>query len=116
LFGLQGEPEDILLQLGRLSRAQYLVTSVSEEGLLGWDRNQIQHQPARKVEIIDRIGAGDAMIAGVLHGWLGGDFFKGLRYGALTAALALSQYGDLVITNLQELEELMESDRPDILR
>lgn len=116
LFGLQGGPEETVRQLGELSKAQYLVSSLSEKGLQGWDRSQMQHQPARKVEIIDRIGAGDAMVAGVLHGLLGGDFFKGLRYGALTAALALSQHGDLVITNLSELETLLETDRADIVR
>ena len=58
--------------------------------------------------ILDRIGAGDAMVGGVLHGWLQGDFAKGLRYGALTAALALSQYGDQVITTSEELEALLE--------
>ena len=50
------------------------------------------------------------MVAGVLHGWLQGDFAKGLRYGALTASLALSQYGDQVITTPQELEMLLESN------
>ena len=66
--------------------------------------------------ILDRIGAGDAMVGGVLHGWLQGDFAKGIRYGALTAALALSQYGDQVITTPQELETLLDSSSPDIFR
>jgi 2-dehydro-3-deoxygluconokinase len=71
--------------------------SMGGDGLMGWDRttDEVHHVPAREVVILDRIGAGDAMVAGVLHGVLGGDFARGLRYGALCAALSLSQYGDL---------------------
>ena len=52
----------------------------------------------------------DAMVAGVLHGILQDDFAKGIRYGALTAALALSHHGDLVITTREELDQLLNSN------
>lgn len=67
------------------------------------------HQPALPVRIIDRIGAGDALACGVLHGWFNGDLALGLRYGVTLAALALSQHGDNVITTLPEVEALMRS-------
>ena len=62
------------------------------------------------------------MVGGVLHGWLQGDFAKGLRYGALTAALALSQWGDqviiiiIIIITAEELEALLTSKAGDIFR
>ena len=77
-------------------------------GVLGFDGDQFIHEPAIKVNIIDRIGAGDALAAGVIHGWLQDDFPTGLRYGVTMAALALSQYGDMVITSPTELKALME--------
>lgn len=116
VFGCSGSPQEIVLQLAELTTANHIITSMSHEGLIGWDRKQFYHYPAREVGIIDRIGAGDAMVGGVLHGWLQGDFAKGLRYGALTAALALSQYGDQVITTAEEVEMLLESDTRDIVR
>lgn len=118
IFGIEGTPEDIVRQLAELTTAAYIVTSLSSDGIIGWSRcdDILIHQPARPVVILDRIGAGDAMVGGVLHGWLQGDFAKGLRYGALTAALALSQYGDQVITNPQELESLLETTSSDIVR
>lgn len=116
VFGIEGEPQEIVLQLGDLTGAGHIVTSLSGDGLIGWDRQAFHRQPAREVVILDRIGAGDAMVGGVLHGWLQGDFAKGLRYGALTAALALSQYGDQVITTSEELEALLESSSTDIFR
>jgi sugar/nucleoside kinase (ribokinase family) len=55
----------------------------------------------------DTDNAGDAMLAGVLHGYLA---------GALTAAMALSQYGDQVITDSVELEALLDQGDVDISR
>lgn len=109
LFGIEGEPKAIIEQLGQLAPAKFLITSLSHEGLMGWDRKDFFRQPACKVSIIDRIGAGDAMVAGVLHGLLQSDFSKGIRYGAMAAGLALSQYGDQVVTTREELEELLNT-------
>ncbi len=116
VFGIEGEPEEIVRQLGALTGAGHIVTSLSGDGLIGWDRQTFYRQPAREVVILDRIGAGDAMVGGVLHGWLQGDFAKGIRCGALTAALALSQYGDQVITTPHEIEALLDGSSPDIAR
>jgi 2-dehydro-3-deoxygluconokinase len=117
VFGVEGDPEMIARRLGELSGAQYIITSLSADGLIGWDRDQLLRQPACKVQVIDRIGAGDAMVAGVLHGLLQGDFAAGLRYGAVTAGLALSQYGDQVVTTREEVEELARpSSTTDIYR
>jgi 2-dehydro-3-deoxygluconokinase len=107
VLGIDGEPNEILQKVGQLTAAQFLVTSLAHEGLIGWDRKDVFRQPACKVHIVDRIGAGDAMVAGVLHGFLQGNFAKGIRYGAVAAALALSQYGDQVVTTREELEELL---------
>jgi 2-dehydro-3-deoxygluconokinase len=116
VFEITGSPERIVQQLGEYTDAGDIITSLSSEGILGWDRTHFYHQPAYPVTVLDRIGAGDAMVAGVLHGWLGGDFVRGLRYGALTAAMALSQYGDQVITNLDELDGLLNQRDLDIQR
>lgn len=116
MFGFNGSAEEIVTRLSQLTPAQYIITSLSKEGIIGWDGQNFYRQPAREVGIIDRIGAGDAMVGGVLHGWLQGDFVKGLRYGALTAALALSQWGDQVLTSASELDSLLETGSSDILR
>jgi len=109
LFMIQGEPKAIVEQLGNLTHAKHLVVSLSDEGLIGWDRKEFFQQPAWNVKIVDRIGAGDAMVAGVIDGILAGNFAKGIRTGAVTAALALSQYGDQVITNRGEIELLLNA-------
>ena len=55
---------------------------------------------------MDRLGAGDALAAGVIQGWLDGNIALGLRYVVTLAALALSQFGDMVITTKSEMISL----------
>ncbi len=116
VYGFEGSPEDIARQLAELTSASAIVCSLSHEGIIAWDRQSFHHEPARRIPVIDRIGAGDAMVAGVLHGWLGGDLVKGLRYGVLTAALCLTHHGDAVYTTREELEALLDSPPADITR
>ena len=106
MYGCTGSDEEVIEQLGEMGDARYITVSRGADGLLGWDRKQFHEVPARETVILDRIGAGDSMVAGVLHGYLQGDFAKGLRYGALTAALALSYYGDQIVVSASELEQL----------
>jgi hypothetical protein len=83
-------------------------------GMLAWDGAQVIRQPAMPTTVVDRLGAGDALAAGVIHGWLDGDFPLGLRCGAALAALALRRHGDMIICSDRELRALIEStdERP----
>ena len=103
LFNCTGTVHEIAQKLLELSRARYVVLTSSYEGAHLWDGKEWLYEPARPTKIIDRLGAGDALAAGVIHGWLEGDPKAGLRYGVTLAALALSQFGDMVITNQEEL-------------
>lgn len=118
LFGCAGHVETIIEQLASQTHAQQIVVTNGEAGVYGWDGVDIHHAPARPVTIIDRVGAGDALAGGVLHGWLDGDLAKGLHYGTLMAALALSQYGDMVVSSAEEVEYLlnMTDHMPQITR
>lgn len=78
--------------------------------------SRLYSEPAKEVDVIDRIGAGDALAAGVIHGWLGGDLATGLRMGSVLAALALSQHGDIVITTPEELQSLLTAPRRRVTR
>lgn len=109
IFGLDGTPEERAERLRALSGAQCVILTLQGEGVIASEGKAILRAPAQPAHILDRLGAGDALAAGVLHGWLKGDLEKGLYYGTLLAALALSQHGDMVITDARELEQLMQS-------
>lgn len=107
IFGINAAPEQAVTALAERTGAKQVIMSLGEQGAYGWDGATVYHQPALPVRIIDRIGAGDSLASGVIHGWLEGDLDLGLRYGVALAALALSQHGDAVITTQQELEMLI---------
>ena len=60
-----------------------------------------------EVEIVDRLGAGDALAAGLIHGLLDGDLKKGLDYGAAMGALKHTIPGDLPWLTKDEVEAVL---------
>jgi 2-dehydro-3-deoxygluconokinase len=108
LFHCSGPSEEIVQRMLELSHAHHVILTRAEKGVLLWDGQKLTHEGARPTQIIDRLGAGDALASGVIHGWLDGDITSGLRYGVTLAAMALSQRGDMVITNKAELLALSQ--------
>jgi 2-dehydro-3-deoxygluconokinase len=108
LFNCKGTIKEIAQTMLERSQAHYVVVTFGEQGALLWNGQEWLHEEARPTQIIDRLGAGDALAAGVIHSWLNGDLNAGLRYGVTLAALALSQLGDMLVTNKTELEKLSQ--------
>ena len=55
----------------------------------------IRHAPRYPVEIVDRIGAGDSFVGGLVHGLLDGDLDRAIRLAAYAGAVALATPGDI---------------------
>jgi 2-dehydro-3-deoxygluconokinase len=66
-----------------------------EPGDLLLARGTIHHAPRYPVEIVDRIGAGDSFVAGLIHGLIEGDLDLAIRLAAYAAAVALATPGDI---------------------
>lgn len=62
--------------------------------------------PAYDVEIVDRLGGGDAFAAGFLHGMLLGDPDAAVRFGAALGALQHTTPGDFPVVTFDEVAEL----------
>jgi 2-dehydro-3-deoxygluconokinase len=58
-------------------------------------RGEFHYAPRYPVEIVDRIGAGDSFVAGLIHGLLDGDLDLAIRLAAYAAAVALATPGDI---------------------
>jgi len=116
IFNCKGTDDETIRSLQKKTKAKKVVMSRGEKGVLGLMDDIVYEEPARDVAIVDRIGAGDGLVGGVLHGWLENDFAKGLKFGSLTAALALSQYGEVVNTNVDELNRLLINTDTSIVR
>jgi 2-dehydro-3-deoxygluconokinase len=74
---------------------------------IGFTAGGCRQTPWYEVEIVDRLGAGDALAAGLIHGLLDGDFQKGLEYGAAMGALKHTIPGDLPWVTRAEVEAVL---------
>lgn len=66
-------------------------------------------QPYENIEVIDRIGSGDAYIAGVLYGLLQNnwDCEKALQFGNAFSVLKNTVPGDILCSNLNEINSVI---------
>jgi len=67
----------------------------AEPGTLLLTRGELRLAPRYAVEVVDRIGAGDSFVGGLIHGLLEGDFDLAIRLGAYAAAIGLATPGDI---------------------
>ncbi len=69
-----------------------------------------EEEPYHNIDVVDRIGSGDAYIAGALYGLLssGGDCMKAVQYGNATAALKNTIPGDLPTSDLSEVNTVIK--------
>jgi 2-dehydro-3-deoxygluconokinase len=67
----------------------------AETGDIFLARGAIRHAPRYPVEIVDRIGAGDSFVGGLIHGLLDGDPDRAIRLAAYAAAIGLATSGDI---------------------
>ncbi len=72
-----------------------------------------EEAPYADIEVVDRIGSGDAYISGVLYGLLAhdGDYQKAMEYGNATSALKNTIPGDLLSTDLKEIEGIIKEHK-----
>lgn len=72
-----------------------------------------EEAPYSDIEVIDRIGSGDAYISGVLYGLLSheNDLQRALEYGNAISALKNTIPGDLICTDLSEIEGIIREHK-----
>ena len=84
-------------------------------GSLVYDRRTdtfYSEEPYRDIEVVDRIGSGDAYVAGALYGLLKyDDADKAMRYGDAMGALKNTIPGDQVSSSISEIEDIIERHR-----
>lgn len=116
LFGWEGTAEE----LGGRAREEWGVPSVvltcSGEGAVYVGDGVRQSAPVYSCQQIDRVGAGDAFTAGLLHAWLDGRRERALDFALAMAALKHSVRGDTLITSAEELERVASREARGIRR
>ncbi len=116
LFDCTGQAQEQMERLQSLTRARIVYCTFGADGAAVLTKDGFFKLPAIPVHIVDRIGSGDAFAAGALDGILDQDPFLGLKRGLALAAIALSQFGDRVLTTRAELDAVMAQDAREIAR
>lgn len=109
VFGIHGSAEDAATALADSLHAKRVIVTRGAEGAVLLDVAERATFAAVPTTIRDRLGAGDAFVAGVLDGLLDGDVKVGVERGLTLAAVALATAGDLVDISRDELNAAMRS-------
>lgn len=97
VFELDAVDEDLPLELrGIAPNAKLVVVTAGPRGALAWDEEAgVVDAVPPEVEVVDPLGAGDALVAGLIWGALDGlDLPRRLQAGVTLAALACTVRGD----------------------
>jgi 2-dehydro-3-deoxygluconokinase len=75
---------------------------------IGWQDGTVVESAWHEAEIVDRLGAGDALASGLIHGLLDGDLKAGIDYGAALGALKHTIPGDLPWITKDEVDGVLQ--------
>jgi 2-dehydro-3-deoxygluconokinase len=119
VLGCQGDEAAVLAQLRErwAPSAAAVVLTRGEDGALASDADgRALGQAGVRTEVVDRFGAGDAFMAGLLWGLLERDLELGLEAGVTLAALKCSIRGDVARFGRDELERAVRSGGQGMIR
>ena len=118
LLQADGDAASLARQLHRRWQGPDVVLTQGADDTVAWDGKLLHRAGAfRQVQIVDRIGAGDAFAAG-LHCALLEElpWDRALRMGNAVAALKLTMAGDIALVSRAEIDELLAAGAGEIQR
>ena len=123
VFGMTGGPEKICSQLKSKFGFSVVTITLREVRTVltgGWTSmalaDRVYTDRKYDLELIDRIGAGDAYTAGFLYGYVTGDVDKGVKYGNALAALVQTVPGDFSWFTADEVEAQIKGQTAKVQR
>ncbi|MEA3406941.1 MAG: sugar kinase [Chloroflexota bacterium] len=93
-----------------------VVMTLGEEGSIAYDGTSVYTASGYEVETVNRLGAGDAFVAGLLYGYLHQGLGQGLNYGMAMAALKMTIPQNIPLVNKEDVERLLAGRHIDVVR
>lgn len=121
MFGRTGELHDIMKEFAETYNLKVVATTKRKinspsshdftSELYEAESGQFfTEDPYRDIEVVDRIGSGDAYVSGVLYAVLSGrSMQKAVEYGNAMAAVKNTVEGDLPCTSLREIDAIIKA-------
>jgi 2-dehydro-3-deoxygluconokinase len=123
VFGLSGDCCEMAEQVRQMFALDVVVITIREAStvLRGTWRSiafadRLYTGKIIDLELIDRVGSGDAYSAGFIYGYLTGDIAKAIAYGDAMSTLKHSMPGDFAYVTQQEVERHIASAPTKIVR
>jgi 2-dehydro-3-deoxygluconokinase len=116
LFGALGAPETALAKLRADLGIDTVVLTLGADGAIARRADLTVKRSGHTVEIVDRVGAGDAFAAGLIWGLLEGSIELGLERGLAMSALQMTLHGDLFRLDGKDVTDLLAQDRREVGR
>jgi 2-dehydro-3-deoxygluconokinase len=116
LFGAAGSAEAAVEQVRSRLGVETVVLTLGARGAIALRGGTLHERPGYVVETIDRVGAGDAFMAGLLWGLVEGSLELGLERGLAMSALKMTLHGDLFRLDAADVRALMARDRREVGR
>lgn len=102
------ERESLLLEVLNKFKVEVLVLSLGPEGALLATKNTVKHFPAPRVEHISSIGAGDSMVAGMVHALsIGKSVEKAVLFGISCGSATIKSPGTELLQK-KDVDELYQ--------
>lgn len=75
-----------------------------------YDGKFYEEKPYENIEVVDRVGSGDAYLAGALYGMIThDDMQRAVEYGNAMAAVKNTVLGDMAVSSLSEIDSVIKS-------
>lgn len=124
LLGTPGEtlhcdvaaPEAALHRLFDAYTLDAAVITCGGEGSAAYDGQAVVSVPSWPLEPVNRLGAGDAFVAGLLYGLMKADLKTGLAYGNAMAALKFTVPQNLPLIDREDVERLLSGSHLRLVR
>ncbi len=108
LLGTTGlDRREMLRRLLGANPHRAVVMTVGEEGAVGYDGRAFCTAPGFDVQNVNRLGAGDAFVAGFLYGYMTAGLEAGLNYGTAMAALKITLPQNVPLVAKEDTERLI---------
>jgi 2-dehydro-3-deoxygluconokinase len=86
------------------------------EGSMGCDGRALYQAPGYAPQGVNRLGAGDAFVAGLLNGYLQSGLADGLRYGNAMSSLKFTIPQNIPLVNKEDVERLVQGGHATLIR
>jgi len=116
VLGRRMSRQEALHALGDCCDARAMVMTLGGEGVLGYDRQETYTARGYDVQCVNRLGAGDAFMAGMIYGYTQWGVAEGLTHGMAMAALKMTVPQNIPLINKEDVERLVAGQNSDVIR